>query len=121
MYGPLNSSEIPQDWLKIAKDQIKLSTKRRLYKRFDKLQEVINRLLELQLKHLPSFIIDDSLKQQIAAQILHEIDQFQGYKIKENTCPKSEDDVIKKARTWWNRLSRFIASIIHKFDFQYNT
>jgi len=112
MYNRLNQREIPSDWLKIAKDQIKSSTKKRLYQRFDKLQEVINRLLE-QRTNLPQFRIDDSLKEQISQQVLYVIDQYHGHKTKKDKFPKSEDEVIKKSRTWWNRVkSAKLASLL---------
>ena len=105
MYNRCNAWQIPQNWLKIAKDQIKHSTQMRLYQRFDKLQEVINRSIESKRK--APFRIDQSLKQLICQQILSVIDQYEGYKINRDTFPKSEEDVIKKARTWWNRLSPY--------------
>ena len=41
----MNPREIPIEWLKMAKDQIKSCTKKRLYHRFEQLQQVINRIL----------------------------------------------------------------------------
>ena len=110
MFNQPGSRVIPQEWLEIAKAQLKISTKVRLYHRFDKLENVINRVLKSQ-STLPSFIVDDSLKQEICQQVLNEIDQYQGYKINEQKFPKSVHDVIVKTRTWWNRLGQ--CSLLH--------
>lgn len=113
MCNRLSQREIPKQWLSIAKDQIKSCTKKRLYHRFDKLQEVIDRCLLKSQSNLPPFRIDASLKNQICQQVLNVIDEYQGYKINKDKFPKSEDDVIKKTRTWWNRIkSAKLASLL---------
>ena len=68
---PKQEITIPIEWLNIAKYQIKQCTQKRLYQRMDKLKDVINRKLP---SNLPRFMMDNSLKQQICAQVLHVID-----------------------------------------------
>lgn len=106
----MTQRRIPQAWLDFAKQQIKECTTKRLYLRIEQLRSVINKTLP---SNLPRFIIDESLKNQICQQVLNVIDEYQGFKINNNKFPKTQQEVIKKTRTWWNRIkSSKLASLL---------
>ena len=58
---------------------------------------MINKILPSDIK--PRFTVDESTKSFIFNLVNHEIDQWQGTKLKEEA--KSVKDIIQKARTWY--------------------
>eukprot|EP01084_Bolivina_argentea_P301546 520260_1 len=96
----INMNNTSRHWLQTAKNQLKETTIAHMKQRMIVIENIVN-------ERLPSnstrFIIDDKLKKEIINETVYIIEEWRGTKKLINNLEKSQQDVIKKTRTWWNR------------------